>query len=145
MIKPYARKRGFTLVELLVVILIIAILAAMIVPRIVSRTAQAKQASARGDLVVLAKMLDTYRLDVGYYPSTDEGLEALRTRPNDANGWQGPYTEKPIPNDPWGRPYVYEWPGPDGDDSYVLLSYGSDGAPGGEIGSEAEDIIERGE
>ncbi len=145
MIKLHARKRGFTLVELLVVILIIAVLAAMIVPRIVSRTAQAKQSRARADLVVLAKMLDTYRLDVGYYPTTDEGLEALRTRPADAEGWQGPYTEKPIPLDPWNRPYVYEWPGPNGNESYILLSYGSDGAPGGEIDTDAEDIIERGE
>ncbi|MDI9641097.1 type II secretion system major pseudopilin GspG [Kamptonema cortianum] len=140
----FSRKnKAFTLIELLVVILILAILAAMIVPRIVSRTSEAKQSKARGDLVNLRKMLETYRLDVGAYPSTEEGLEALRTPPADAEGWKGPYLTKPIPNDPWNNPYYYEWPGPDGDESYVLLSYGSDGQPDGT--GEAEDIIESGE
>ncbi|ARU40626.1 type II secretion system protein GspG [Armatimonadetes bacterium Uphvl-Ar1] len=139
---PKTRK-AFTLIELLVVMLILAILAAMIVPRIVSRSADAKQAKAKGDLVNLQKMLDTYRLDVGYYPTSDEGLESLRTQPSDAQGWKGPYITKPLPNDPWNNPYIYEWPGPDGDESFVLLSYGSDGAPGGT--GEAEDVIESGE
>lgn len=137
--------RAFTLIELLVVIMIIAILAAMIVPRIISRQAEAKIGAARSDLVNLRKMLDTYRLDVGYYPTADEGLEALRTQPSDANGWKGPYVTKPIPLDPWQREYIYDWPGPDGDDSFVLLSYGSDGNPGGAEGTEAADIIESGE
>lgn len=135
------RRRGFTLIELLVVILILAILAAMIVPRIVSRTSEAKQAKARGDLVNLRKMLDTYRLDVGMYPSTDEGLDSLRS--SQADGWKGPYIDKPIPLDPWGNPYVYEWPGADGDESFVLLTFGSDASPGGT--GEAEDIVEAGE
>lgn len=137
--------KAFTLIELLVVIMIIAILAAMIVPRIISRQAEAKIGAARSDLVNLRKMLDTYRLDVGYYPTSDEGLEALRTQPADANGWKGPYVTKPIPLDPWGREYIYDWPGPDGDDSFVLLSYGSDGNPGGVEDTEAADIIESGE
>lgn len=136
-------RKAFTLIELLVVMLILAILAAMIVPRIVSRSADAKTAKAKGDLVNLRKMLDTYRLDVGYYPTSDEGLEALRTQPSDAQGWKGPYITKPMPDDPWQNPYIYEWPGPDGDESFVLLSLGSDGAVGGT--GEAEDIIEAGE
>jgi len=137
------RTTAFTLIELLVVILILAVLAAMIVPRIVSRTSEAKTAKAQGDLVNLRKMLDTYRLDVGVYPTSDEGLEALRTQPGDAEGWKGPYLTKPVPTDPWNEPYVYEWPGPDGDDSFVLLSLGSDKQPGGD--GEAADIIESGE
>ncbi len=137
------RTTAFTLIELLVVILILAVLAAMIVPRIVSRTSEAKTAKAQGDLVNLRKMLDTYRLDVGVYPTTDEGLESLRTQPGDAEGWKGPYLTKPVPMDPWNEPYVYEWPGPDGDDSFVLLSLGSDKQPGGD--GEAADIIESGE
>jgi len=138
-------KRAFTLIELLVVIMIIAVLAAMIVPRIISRQAEAKKGAARSDLVNLSKMLDLYRLDVGYYPTADEGLEALRTPPADSNGWKGPYTTKPIPLDPWQNEYIYDWPGSDGDDSFILLSYGSDGAQGGAVGTEAEDIIESGE
>lgn len=136
-------RRAFTLIELLVVILILAILAAMIVPRIVNRTSDAKQAKALADLANLSKMIETFRLDCDRYPSTEEGLNALRTAPADVTGWRGPYTQRPIPPDPWGNDYVYEYPGPDGDESYVLLSYGSDGAPGGT--GDATDIIESGE
>lgn len=138
-------KKAFTLIELLVVIMIIAVLAAMIVPRILSRQAEAKKSAARSDLVNLAKMIELYRLDVGYYPTADEGLEALRTPPSDVSGWKGPYTTKPIPFDPWGNDYYYDWPGSDGDDSYILMSFGSDKSQGGAADSEAEDIIESGE
>jgi general secretion pathway protein G len=141
--KQKRSSQGFTLIELIVVMLILAILAAMIVPRIVSRTSDAKISAAKGDLVNVAKMLDTFRIDTGRYPSTEEGLESLRSAPGDITGWKGPYSTKPLPLDPWGSDYIYEWPGPDGDDSYYLLSYGSDGAQGGT--GEAEDIIESGE
>lgn len=133
-------RRGFTLIELLVVILILAILAAMIVPRIVSRTSEAKQSKALADLANLSKMIDTFRLDVGRYPTTEEGLNALREQPSDAQGWKGPYTAKPIPMDPWQVEYIYEYPGSSGDESFLLMSLGSDGAEGGE--GEASDIIE---
>lgn len=137
------RKSAFTLIELVVVMLILAILAAMIVPRIIGRSEDAKVARAVSDLATVRSMLDNFRIDVGRYPSTEEGLDSLRTAPADASGWRGPYSQKPITTDPWGEPYVYEWPGADGDDSYVLLSYGADKSPGGEGNN--EDIIEAGE
>lgn len=137
------RTSAFTLIELVVVMLILAILAAMIVPRIIARTEDAKVAKAVSDLATLRGMLDNFRIDVGRYPSSEEGLDSLRTAPSDADGWRGPYSQKPITADPWNNPYIYEWPGSDGDDSYVLMSYGADGSPGGEGNN--EDIIESGE
>lgn len=133
------RKRGaFTLIELLVVIMILAILAALIVPRIVNRTGDAKRAKAAQDVASLTTALNSFRLDCDRFPSTEEGLQALRTEPSDVRGWRGPYLQKPIPPDPWGQDYVYEYPGTSGDDSFTLLSYGSDGAPGGD--GDASDI-----
>lgn len=134
------RQRGFTLVELIVVILIIAILAALVVPNLINRTSQAKRAKAASDISVLSGTLQSFRIDNDRYPSAEEGLQALRTAPSDAGNWRGPYTTKEIPNDPWGNPYQYQWPGPLGDDSFSLLSYGSDGAPGGD--GDAADISE---
>ncbi|GMV88396.1 MAG: type II secretion system protein GspG [Chthonomonas sp.] len=125
------RKRGFTLIELLVVILILAILAAAVVPRIIGRTDDAKRAKALQDITQLGAAMQQFRLDVGRYPTTEEGTEALRTQPSDADGWRGPYVEKAIPLDPWGFPYIYEYPGAD-DDSFIIESYGQDGNPGGE-------------
>ena len=133
-------RKGFTLIELLVVILILAILAAMIVPRVMTRPDDAKRAKAASDLAALSSSLNQFRLDVGRFPTTEEGLESLRTAPSDANGWRGPYTMKALPTDPWGGEYVYTFPGADGDDSYGLSSYGADMAPGGE-GNNA-DILE---
>ena len=126
------KNKAFTLVELMVVIVIIAILASLIVPRLINRTAEAEGAKAEADLATLSKTLDTFRLDVGYYPSTEEGLASLREF--DAEGWQGPYLQQPLDTDPWGNEYVYEWPGQDGDDSYFLFSLGPDG-------TESEDDI----
>ncbi|MBL8047251.1 MAG: type II secretion system major pseudopilin GspG [Chthonomonas sp.] len=134
------RRRGFTLIELLVVILILAILAAMIVPRVVGRTDDAKRAKALSDLSALSSALSQFRLDVGRYPTTEEGLESLRSAPSDATGYRGPYTTKSIPLDPWGFEYEYEYPGSAGDDSYLLMSFGQDGAEGGE--GNASDIVE---
>ena len=135
-------RRGFTLIELLVVILIIAILAALIVPKVIGKTDDAKVAAAKADLSTLAGALQNFRLDCDRYPSTAEGLQALRTPPSDATGWKGPYITKDIPSDPWHNEYHYEFPGPDGNDSFLLESYGSDGAPGGD--GTAADIIEGG-
>ncbi len=136
----FRRSRAFTLIELLVVILILAILAAMIVPRIVARTGDAKQAKALADLANLGKMVETFRLDCDRYPTTEEGLNSLREAPADANGWKGPYSTKPIPLDPWGGEYYYEYPGSSGNESFVLLSLGADGQEGGE--GDAADIVE---
>lgn len=121
--------KGFTLIELLVVILILAILASLIVPQVMGHTDKAKVASAQTDLRTLSDALDTYRLEVGSYPTTDEGLQALRAAPSGASGWHGPYLKKDVPADPWGNEYHYE---SNGDGSYTLMSYGADGAPGGD-------------
>ena len=134
-------RRGFTLIELLVVILILAILAALIVPRVVGKTSDAKIAAAKADLATISSALQNFRLDCDRYPTTEEGLSALSTAPSSgATGWKGPYLQKPVENDPWVHPYVYQYPGPNGNDSYLVESYGSDGAPGGE--GDAADIIE---
>jgi general secretion pathway protein G len=137
-----ARRRGFTLIELLVVILILAVLAAMIVPRLVTRGDEAKVSAAKADLAQIRNLLETFRLDTGRYPTTEEGIQALREAPADIEGWKGPYTQKSIGFDPWKNEYVYEYPGPDGEDSYYLYSLGADGAEGGEGFN--EDIIESG-
>ncbi len=134
-------RRAFTLIELLVVILILAILAALIVPRVVGRTDDAKRAKAASDIATLSGLLQQFRVDTDRFPTTEEGLNALRTPPSDIRNWRGPYTTKPIPTDPWGGEYIYEYPGPSGaEDTFLLMSYGSDGAPGGEGG--AMDIVD---
>lgn len=135
-------RRGFTLIELLVVILIIAILAALIVPKVIGKTDDAKVAAAKADLSTLANALQNFRIDCDRYPTTAEGLQALRTPPSGATGWKGPYITKDIPADPWKNAYNYEFPGPDGSDSFLLESYGADGAPGGD--GTAADIVEQG-
>ena len=125
------RRRAFTLIEMLVVVLILAILAALIVPRVINRTSDAKSAKAKADIATLGSLLQQYRLDNDKYPSSEQGLMALRAQPGDAPNWKGPYSSKDIPADPWQNEYLYESPGPDGQD-YMIVSYGADGAPGGE-------------
>ncbi len=120
-------ERGFTLVELIVVIIILGLIVGLVGPRLFGRVGQSKQATAKAQIELLGAALDQYRLDMGAYPAS---LEAL-VRPSGPN-WNGPYLKKPaIPNDPWGRPYQYKCcPGEHGD--YDMWSYGADGAPGGE-------------
>ncbi len=132
-------KRGFTLIELLVVILILAILAAMIVPRVMGRADDAKRVKARTDINELKKQLASYHLDNDNYPTSEDGLQALQEAPADATKWRGPYIDGDIPTDPWGNEYMYESPGPSGDDSYQIMSYGKDGKEGGE--GNDEDIV----
>lgn len=115
---------------MLVVILIISILAAMIIPRLFGHTDDAKIAKAKADIAQLESGLQAYRLDTGQFPSNQDGLQALVVQPSDAQNWKGPYLEHSIPLDPWGNPYVYQSPGPNGED-YLITSYGADGQPGG--------------
>ena len=121
---------GFTLVELLVVMIIIGLLAALVGPRFIRQEEKAKVKAAKAQIELLSTALDTYRLDIGRYPSTEEGLDALLRKPSSAEKWDGPYLKKDVPLDPWGKAYVYKSPGDHG--SFDLLSYGADGVSGGE-------------
>lgn len=125
------RNRAFTLIELMVVILILAILAALIVPRVIGRQDEAKRAKAAADIKSLSSALQQFRLDCDRFPTTEEGLQALRTAPADVNNWKGPYLQNAIPTDPWGSEYIYEYPGAD-ENSYILMSLGADGVEGGD-------------
>jgi general secretion pathway protein G len=124
-------QRGFSLIELLVVIIILGLIAGLVGPRLFGRVGQSKQATAKAQIELLGAALDHYRLDVGAYPPAGVGLHALVQNPNLAS-WNGPYLKKPaVPADPWGRAYQYKCcPGDHGD--YDIWSYGADGSPGGE-------------
>ncbi|MDT0138676.1 type II secretion system major pseudopilin GspG [Acidovorax sp. PRC11] len=128
--------RGFTLIELLVVLAILTLLAGLVGPRVLGQLGGAKAKTAGVQIADLDKSLELFKLDVGRYPTTEEGLEALVKRPGSVNGWAGPYLKGGVPSDPWGHPYRYTSPGPNG--GIEILSLGSDGAPGGE--GEAADI-----
>jgi general secretion pathway protein G len=135
------RRRGFTLLELLVVIAVIAILAGLVSPMIFRNVGDAKVSATRSQIEMLGLALDAYRLDNDYYPSTGQGLAALIQAPSVEplpRNWRGPYLRKGVPLDAWGRPYLYKSPGEQNPQSYDLLSYGRDGAPGG--AGEDEDL-----
>jgi general secretion pathway protein G len=121
--------RGFTLLELLVVMVIIGLLAGYVGPKLFGQIGKSETKVARAQIDALQKALDQYRIDIGRYPSTQQGLAGLVTRPMDEPRWQGPYLAKAVPPDPWGRPYLYRAPGEHGE--YDLQSLGRDGAPGG--------------
>ena len=128
------RTRGFTLIEILVVITVIAILAGLVGPMVFRNVGDAKISAARAQIELFTLALDQYRLDNDCYPGTTQGLAALRERPSgepQARNWRGPYLRKTIPLDPWGRPYTYKSPGDVNAESYDLLSLGRDGQPGG--------------
>ncbi len=125
------RRAGITLIEMLVVVTIIALFAALVAPRMLKQTDKARITAARAQINSFMTALGTYKLDTGVFPTTEQGLQALRTRPTDVPQWNGPYLPQEIPVDPWGRPYVYKYPGEHGDEPDVI-SYGADGQPGGE-------------
>jgi general secretion pathway protein G len=133
---PARGEGGFTLLELLVVMVIIGLLAGYVAPRYFGQIGKSEAKVARAQLDALEKALDQYRLDVGRYPSTEQGLSALVTKPTNEGRWSGPYLKKSVPLDPWGRSYLYKSPGEHGD--FDLVSLGKDGQPGGS--GEAEDI-----
>jgi general secretion pathway protein G len=132
--RPLRRRPAFTLIELLVVILVIGLLAALVGPRILGRVSEAKSATARTQIELLGTALDSYDLDNGTYPTTEQGLSALEEKPTREpipQNWRGPYLQKAIPNDPWGRPYTYSNPGEHNQAGYDLSTFGRDGQPGG--------------
>ncbi|WP_153118083.1 type II secretion system major pseudopilin GspG [Rhodocyclus tenuis] len=133
-------KRGFTLLELLVVIVIIGLLAAYVGPRYFAQLGKSERSTAKAQIEGFARALDAYRLDLGHYPATAHGLNALVIRPAGEVKWNGPYLQKAVPSDPWGNAYTYRSPAQDGGD-FDLLSYGRDGIPGGQ--GEAADISYR--
>lgn len=130
------RHAGFTLLELLVVLVIIGLLVGYVGPRYFSQIGKSEVKAARAQIRALEDSLDQYRLDVGHYPSNEQGLGALSVSPAGETRWQGPYLKKAVPKDPWGNPYQYRYPGEHGE--VDLFSFGKDGQPGG--ADEAADI-----
>jgi len=127
-------RRAFTLIEIMVVVIVLSILAAVIIPNFAGKPEEARVSKAKADISTLSTLLEHYRLDMGRYPSEEEGLEVLRVAPtgNDAQRWKGPYATKDLPKDPWGNPYKYYAPCPNGVDGYGIECLGRDGQPGGE-------------
>jgi general secretion pathway protein G len=131
-----AAQRGFTLLELLVVMAIIGLLAGYVGPRYFAQIGKSEVKAARAQIDGLEKALDQYRLDTGHYPSQDQGLAAIIKKPANEPRWDGPYLKKDLPMDPWGRAFIYKIPGERGE--FELVSLGKDGAAGGT--GEAADI-----
>jgi general secretion pathway protein G len=128
---------GFTLLELLVVMVIIGLLVGLVGPRFFGQIGKSETQVAKAQIDSLEKALDQYRLDTGRYPTAQQGLAALFSKPADEPRWAGPYLKREAPPDPWGRPYVYRAPGARGD--FDLLTLGRDGQPGGS--GDAQDVV----
>jgi general secretion pathway protein G len=122
-------RRGFTLIELLLVMVILAVLAAIVVPKFTSRTDDARITAAKSDIAAFETALDAFEVDTGRYPNADEGLGALVNQPSAVTNWKG-YLKR-LPNDPWGHPYVYRFPGQHNTNGYDIFSMGKDGQEGG--------------
>ena len=134
---PLRGSRGFTLLELLVVMVIIGLLAGFVAPRYFAQVGKSQVKAARAQIDALDKALEQYRIDVGHLPTAEQGLAALNTQPQGEQNWAGPYLKKEVPLDPWGSAYVYGEPGTHNND-YDLMSYGKDGRAGGS--GEATDL-----
>jgi general secretion pathway protein G len=130
------RRRGFTLLELLVVLLIIGLLTGIVAPRFMNEVARSEATTAKAQIDALDKALQAFRIDVGRYPTSSEGLQALVAPPAGETRWRGPYLKDAVPPDPWGSPYQYRYPSEKGKD-FDLLSLGHDRAPGG-TGADAD-------
>ena len=128
--RGWGRESGITLIELLVVMVIISLFATLVGARLFSNVDKARQTTAKAQISEFETVLDLFRLDVGRYPASSEGLQVLRVDPGGIRNWDGPYLGKNVPMDPWGNPYIYQYPGEHGD--FDLLSLGSDGQQGGE-------------
>jgi general secretion pathway protein G len=124
------RARGFTLIELLVVLVILTLLAGLVGPRVMSLLGGAKSKTAALQITDLEKSLEIFKLDVGRFPTTEEGLNALVSKPASVNGWNGPYIKGGLPSDPWGKPYAYTSPTANG--GVEILTLGADGVAGGD-------------
>jgi general secretion pathway protein G len=133
----FNKNQGFTLLELLVVIVIIGLLASIAAPKLFSQIGKSETKTASAQIEALGLGLDQYRIDVGKYPTTEQGLIALNKNPGNETKWAGPYLKKSVPNDPWGKPYLYKSPGEHGD--YDLYTLGKDGQLGGT--SDAADVL----
>jgi general secretion pathway protein G len=125
------RQSGITLIEMLVVVTIIALFAALVGPKLLGQADKARVTQARAQIEGFMNALGQYKLDTSTFPTTDQGLVALRVRPGNATQWNGPYLTKDVPLDPWGRPFQYKYPSEHGDEPEII-SLGADGAPGGE-------------
>ena len=125
MVINHKNEQGFTLIEMLIVIIILGLLASLVAPKLFTKVDKARIQTAKAQIELLSAAIDTYRLDMGKFPSS---LEELRR--SDDPKWEGPYLPKEVPPDPWNNPYVYKYPGEHG--SYDIISYGADGKPGGE-------------
>lgn len=132
------RQRGFTLLELVVVLVILGTLAALVGPRLVGHSSEARVTGAKTQIELFRQGLETFRMHVGRYPSTQEGLQAMQVAPPNTPNWRGPYLTKGIPKDPWGRDFLYKSPGDAGRD-FDILSLGSDGQQGG--AGESADVV----
>jgi general secretion pathway protein G len=124
-------RRGVTLIEMLVVLVIIGLFAALVAPRLLNKSDTARVVAAKAQINSFMTAIGAYKLDTGIYPSTELGLQSLRTKPQNVNQWAGPYLPQDIPTDPWGNPYQYKYPSEKGDEPEIV-SLGADGQPGGE-------------
>jgi len=133
--KKSRRRRGtagVTLIEMLVVVTIIGLFVALVAPNLFKQADKGKITAARAQMQNFMTALGTYKLDTGVFPSTEQGLQALRVKPSEANQWNGPYMPKDIPKDAWGRDFIYRFPGEHQADEPEIVSLGADGQPGGE-------------
>lgn len=134
-IKDWRKKeRGFTLIEIIIVVIVLSLIATLVVPNLFKKVESSKRKITKTQIALIENAVKMFKLDVGRYPDTNEGLQALLTQPANADNWDGPYLEKGLPKDPWKRNYIYECPGKHY--TYDIFSFGADG----ELGGEAENI-----